>query len=281
MPPEKTPPLHVLIALLLCALPHFAAASHNRLIAENSFEEPSITGDGSKPAGGNPTMASGSPARPAIWESLEDHPHLGPESGSIVAGLTGRAARSGTQSLFVEAAGLNAPYLAAQWTSCPIPIKPGKYYRITLWGRDGTQPPPREPANPTPLYLTFHVVFYGSQAPGESAETGENLYLMVPLRNPTGHTPCLSAGRWTPLKFEFEAPAEAHFFRVSFQCGGSGGKGPLNATVYFDDFTVTEEIPLEGATIARSPGLELHRSGPINRNRKRFICLPLAENQAK
>ena len=284
MSPRTSPPLHVFIALWFCALPLFAKASHGRVIAENSFEEPSVSGNAPKAnaAAEAPPITPDSPLRPDLWESLEDHPNLGPGCGSIVAGLTSRAARSGTQSLFVEAAGLNAPYLAAQWTSRPIPIEAGKYYRITLWGCDGTRSPAREPAAAAPLYLTFHVAFYESYPLAATAETGENLYLVVPLRNPPGHGASLSAGCWTPLKFEFEAPAKAAFFRVSFQCGGHGSKGPLNATVYFDDFTVSEEIPpLEGTTIAGAPGWKLHRSSLTKHHRKRFICLPLAGNQAK
>lgn len=229
----------LLLVLLAPALPLLA----QDVIFETSFEAPAVSGRVPKSAGGDPSKTPPSrPAQEPAWQRFEDQPNLGAEGGSVVAGLTNRMARTGQQSLFVEASRLSAPYIGAQWVTRAIPVKPGHPYRVVLWGRNDVQQPLR--GGSAQLFLKIQVDFYTDDG---LTETGESQYLLLLLPGGNGREPFIAGNVWLPLGFAFEAPAGAKTMTVSFRCNSSAEKGAVSGLVYFDDFSVTAEPPRPAA----------------------------------
>ena len=213
------------------------------VLFESGFESPPVSGRTPRSAGGDPSQSR--PAHPgeAVWQRFEDQPNLGAEEGSVVAGLTNEIARTGAQSLFIEASKLCAPYIGAQWVTRPIPVEGGKSCRVNFWGRnDAKNPLVSEPAQ---LLLRLQVDFFAADG---ATEVGSSQYLLLPLPGFCGHMPMIVPDEWSPLGFEFKVPAGARSMRVSFRCDSRSDKGSISGVAYFDDFSVTEEPP------ERSPG---------------------------
>jgi hypothetical protein len=259
MPSFPLPALLLATALLIFSLPATA-----RVIEENSFETPRVSGRISKASGGDPTLAPREPGTPPFWQCLEDQPAIGCEGGRLTAGLTTEQARSGTQSLFIEARNLCAPFIGVQWATKAIPVCGKKYYWIVLWGRAAPDSP--APSAPPPLYLNVRVSFYGDE---EGQETGECLYLVIPLQGPARKG--INTGNWTPLRFGFEAPGSAKFMTVNFQCDGRASKEAINGTVYFDDFSVTEEPPRSGEKTLATRDIRHRHRGNVH-SKRLFAC---------
>ena len=211
------------------------------VVFESSFETPSVSGRTPKALGGDICKPdkSGLPA----WSRFEDQPNIGAEGGSVVAGLTNQLARTGTQSLFIEASKLSLPYLGALFVTRPIPIEGGKYYKISLWGRNDAKKPLISAM--AQLFLKMRVDFFTDEG---KTETGESQYLLQPLPGGKGRPPTLVAAAWKPLGMHIAAPAEAKYMVVSFRCDSSAERGAISGTIYFDDFTVAtdQQEPSDG-----------------------------------
>jgi len=210
------------------------------VVFETSFEFPAVAGRTPKAAGGD--IAKCNPSKPdenPAWSCFEDQPNIGAEGGGVLAGLTNQVARTGTQSLFIEATKLSLPYLGALFVSRPIPIEGGKGYKASIWGRnDATTPLPVATAQ---LFLKMRVDFYTDEG---KTETGESQYLLLPLPGGKDRPPSIVTTGWNCVGLRFSAPAEAKYLVVSFRCDANAEQGDISGTVYFDDFTVADE-PLQ------------------------------------
>ena len=225
----------LLAAVILSpALPAIAG-----IIFETSFESPSVKSQTPKSAGAD--ISKPDPAKPnekPVWSQFEDQPNSGADGGSVVAGLTNQAARTGTQSLFVEASKLSVPYLGAFFVTRPIPIEGGKPYRACIWGRN--DPKKSLVSAVAQLFLKMQIDFYTDEG---QTETGESQYMLQPLPGGKGRAPAIISSAWKPVVLSFIAPAAAKFMMVSFRCDSSAEGGAISGTVYFDDFTVSTEQP--------------------------------------
>jgi hypothetical protein len=203
------------------------------IIFTNGFETPSVTGRTCKADGGDITKTD--PAKPGgleAWSRFEDQPNIG-EGGSVVAGLTKEVAHTGTQSLFIEAAKLSAPYIGALFATRPIPVESGKSYRATLWGRND----PKKPliSGAAQLFLKVQVDFFTDEG---KTDIGESQYLLQPLPGGRGHVPVFRSDAWNCVGMRFTAPPEAKYVTISFRCDSSAERGAISGTIYFDDFTL-------------------------------------------
>ena len=211
-----------------------AVPSRADVIFQTSFETPSVAGRTPKASGGDIAKADASkPGEKPVWQRFEDQPNIGAEGGSVVAGVTKEAARTGGQSLFVEASKLSAPYIGALFVTRPIPIEGGKYYKATIWGQNDAKKPLLCAA--AQLFLKMQIDFFTDEG---KTETGESQYMLQPLPGGKGHPPTFVPNAWNPAGLHFGAPADAKFMVVSFRCDSSAEKGAITGAIYFDDFTV-------------------------------------------
>lgn len=226
--------MKLLVPLLFAsalALPNLPA--HADIVFANSFESPSVTGQTPKAAGADIAKADPSkPAEPLAWSRFEDQPNIG-EGGSVVAGLTREVAHSGSQSLFIEAAKLSAPYIGALFVTRPIPVESGKSYKASLWGRNDAKKPLISGA--AQLFLKIQVDFFTDAG---KTETGDSQYLLQPLPGGRGRPPVFPSSAWNCVGLRFTAPAEAKYATVSFRCDSSAERGAISGTIYFDDFSL-------------------------------------------
>ena len=228
-----TPPLFAMAAL-------FAPVSpvHAGVVFYDSFEAPVVTGRTPRAAGGD--LAKADPNRPGVaaaWSRFEDQPNLGEGGGSVVAGLTNQAARTGTQSLYIEATRLSAPYIGALFVSRPIPIDGGAGYKACIWGRNDPQNPLVQAA--AQLFLKIEVDFFSDEG---KTEVGESQYMLHPL--PGGKDHRILSTEWRSMGICFHAPAGAKTMVLSFRCDSSAEKGAITGALYLDDFTVETDPPL-------------------------------------
>jgi len=228
---------HLASLLFAAAILTPPLTSHAGVVFEASFESPSVTDRIPKAAGGD--ISKPDPSKPEekpAWSRFEDQPNIDAEGGGVVAGLTNKVARTGTQALFIEASKLSVPYLGALFVSQPIPIEGGKYYKACIWGRnDATAPLLCAMAQ---LFLKMRIDFYTDEG---KTEIGESQYLIQPLPGGKGRPPSIVASAWSPLGLRFDAPAAAKFLVVSFRCDANAERGAISGTVYFDDFTLATE----------------------------------------
>ncbi len=217
-------------AILTPAPPAFAG-----VVFETSFESPGVTSQTPKAAGADISKPSKPGEKPA-WSRFEDQPNIGAEGGSVVAGLTNQIARTGTQSLFIEAAKLSVPFLGALFVSQPIAIEGGQYYKIGLWGRNDAKTPLVSAM--AQLFLKIRVDFFSDEG---KTEIGESQYMLQPLPGSKGHTPLLLTDTWNMIGMRFNAPPSAKFMVVSFRCDSSAERGAISGIAYFDDFTVSTD----------------------------------------
>ncbi len=258
------PPRPLLALILASALLTPLAPASARIVEADSFETPQVASRTPKAAGGDPSLTATPPGAPPFWQCLEDQPTIGCDGGSLVAGLSNEQARSGTQALYIEARHLCAPFIGVQWATRPLAIRANRYYSVTLWGRSAPGLPGQPPA--PPLYLNVRVSFFCDK--GEQ-ETGESVYLVIPLQGPAKKG--INATTWTPLRFGFEAPSGAKYMTVNYQCDGRASREAINGTVYFDDFSVSEEAPRSGERTLANRGN--HRRTKGNAHSKRlFAC---------
>lgn len=211
------------------------------VVFSNGFETPEVPARTPKSAGGDICK----PGETQAWSRFEDQPNIG-EGGSIVAGLTREAAHSGSQSLFIEAAKLSAPYLGALFATRPIAIEGGQTYKLTLWGRNDAKKPLISGA--AQLFLKIQVDFFSDA--GGKTEVGDSQYLLQPLPGGRGRPPVFPSNRWNSVGLRFTAPAGARTATVSFRCDSSAERGAISGTIYFDDFT------LETSAVPAAPPLE-------------------------
>jgi len=212
--------------------PAFSASAG--VVFEDGFETPVVTSRTPRANGGD--ISKPDPSKPGekpAWSRFEDQPNIGAEGGGVVAGLTNQMAHKGTQSLFIEASKLSAPYIGALFVTRPIPIEGGKYYKASLWGRNDAKKPLI--AAMAQLFLKVQVEFFTDEG---KTETGETQYLLQPLPGGRGRPPTTPQTGWNPVSMRFGAPANAKFMVVSFRCDSSAEKGAISGIVYFDDFTV-------------------------------------------
>lgn len=224
-----------LVSLLLAVTAILPLSAQADIVFQNSFESPSVKSRTPKAAGGDISKAN--PAKPEekpIWRRFDDQPNIGAEGGSMVAGVTNEMARTGTQSLFIEASKLSAPYIGAVFTTQPIPVEGGKYYKISLWGRNDAKKPLIRAA--AQLFLKMQIDFYTDAA--TQTETGESQYLLQPLPGGKGRPPVIVPTAWNPVALHFGAPAKAKFMVVSCRCDSSAEKGAITGSIYFDDLTL-------------------------------------------
>ena len=207
------------------ALPNLAARAD--VVFANSFESPAVTGRTPKAAGADITKGE-----PQAWSCFEDQPNIG-EGGSVIAGLTKEVAHTGSQSLFIEADKLSAPYIGALLTSRPIPIQSGKTYKASLWGRNDARNPLISGA--AQLFLKIQVDFFTDEG---KTDIGESQYLLQPLPGGRGRLPVFRSNAWNCVGLRFTAPAESKYMTVSFRCDSSAERGAISGTIYFDDFTL-------------------------------------------
>ena len=224
---------HLASLLFAAALLAPAPPAHAGVVFETSFESPSVTGRTPKAAGGDISKPDPANGGKSAWSRFEDQPNIGEEGGSVVAGLTNQIARTGAQSLFIEASKLSVPYLGALFVSRPIPVEGGKYYKINLWGRNDAKNP--LVCAMAQLFLKMRVDFFSDEG---KTETGESQYMLQPLPGGKGHAPLLVPTAWNAVGMRFGAPAAAKFMVVSFRCDSSAERGAISGTAYFDDFTV-------------------------------------------
>ena len=221
-------PVFIVVAL---AFPLFAGAD---VVFQNSFESPSVKIRTPKAAGGDISKAD--PAHPEekpFWLSFGDQPNIGATGGSIIAGVTNEVARTGNQSLFIEASKLSAPYIGASFSTRPLPIAGGKYYKISLWGRNDAKKPLIRAA--AQLFLKMQIDFFTDEG---KTETGDTQYLLQPLPGGKGYASTFVPTSWQPVGLHFGAPPKAKFMVLSFRCDSSAERGAISGTAYFDDFTV-------------------------------------------
>ena len=228
-------PFFFAVALFTPALPAEAG-----VVFENSFETPAVTGRTPKAAGGDICKSERTkPDEKVAWQRFDDQPNIGAEGGSVVAGLTNEVARTGTQSLFIEASKLSAPYIGAFFSTRPIPVEGGKYYKMTLWGRNDAKKPLISAA--AQLFLKTQIEFFTDEG---QTETGDNQYMLQPLPGGKGHPPSIVPTAWNPVGVRFAAPEKAKFMVVSFRCDSSAERGAITGAIYFDDFTVETDKQL-------------------------------------
>ncbi|XHR27467.1 MAG: hypothetical protein ACFUZC_16165 [Chthoniobacteraceae bacterium] len=258
------PPRPLLALLLASALLTPLAPASARIVEADSFETPRVAARTPKATGGDPSLAPAPTAEPPFWQCMEDQPAIGCDGGSLVAGLSNEQSRGGTQALYIEARHLCAPFIGVQWATRPLPIRANRYYSVTIWGRSAPGLPGRPPA--PPLYLNVRVSFFRDEG---GQETGESVYLVIPLQGSAQKG--INATNWTPLRVGFEAPGGAKFMTVNYQCDGRASREAINGTVYFDDFSVSEEAPRSGERTLASRAN--HRRGKGNPHSKRlFAC---------
>jgi len=226
-------PVFIVVAL---AFPLFAGAD---VVFQNSFESPSVKTRTPKAAGGDISKAD--PAHPEekpFWLSFGDQPNIGATGGSIIAGVTNEVARTGNQSLFIEASKLSAPYIGASFSTRPLPIAGGKYYKISLWGRNDAKKPLIRAA--AQLFLKMQIDFFTDEG---KTETGDTQYLLQPLPGGKGYASTFVPTSWQPVGLHFGAPPKAKFMVLSFRCDSSAEKGAITGCIYFDDLTLETDLP--------------------------------------
>ena len=209
------------------------------VVFENSFESPAVTLRTPRSAGGDISKEAVSQhgEKPA-WRRFEDQPNIGAVGGSVVAGLTNEVARTGKQSLFIEATKLSAPYIGALFVTRPIPIEGGRYYTIALWARNDAKKPLVCAA--AQLFLKMQVDFFTDEG---RTETGDSQYMLQPLPGGKGHPPSILPVAWTPVGLNISAPPLAKFMVVTFRCDSSAEKGAITGGIFFDDFSVETRPP--------------------------------------
>jgi hypothetical protein len=213
------------------------------VVFQNSFESPSVTNRTPKAAGGDISKADPSkPEEQPAWRRFEDQPNIGAKGGSVIAGLTKEAARTGSQALYIEASKLSAPYIGALWVTRPLPIRGGQYYRVNIWGRNDAKKPLVCAA--AQLFLKMQVDFFTDEG---KTETGESQYMLQPLPGGKGHPPTIVPTAWNRVGMRFGTPADAKFMVVSFRCDSSAEKGDISGGIFFDDFSVEtdQRTPLD------------------------------------
>jgi len=253
----------ILFSLIL-ALSVSSAFAETGVVFESSFEAPVATAVRSPKAnGGNISSHEGKPD----WAQFEDQPAATPQPatmpasdgtgaltgtaavtgtapsrGGIVAGLTTDMARSGEQCLYIEAKSLSVPYAGVAFASVPIRIVPGKEYIVGIWGRNDAKTPLVSAA--PQLFLKLQVDFFSDAG---TTQTGDSEYLLQALPGSPGYPPTFVPDNWRQLRKRVVAPADANYMTITYRCDSSPDKGSLGGTMYFDDVTVSGEVPATDA----------------------------------
>lgn len=246
-----------LLALTTLTLALSSSFAETGLVFESSFEAPvATTVRTPKAKGGNISNHEGK----ADWAQFEDQPVAIPQpstlpeatgtatgtatsgttptGGGIVAGVTSDMARSGEQCLYIEANNLRVPYAGVALASVPIRIVPGKEYTIGIYGRNDSKTPLNS-ATPQ-LFLKLQVDFFSDAG---TTQTGDSEYLLQALPGSPGYPPTFITESWRELRKRVVAPADANYMTVTYRCDCSPDKGTVNGVMYFDDVTVSGDIP--------------------------------------
>ena len=242
------------LSLALATFTPFAFAETG-VVFESSFEAPVIqTARLPKALGGNIVNQGAKPQ----WLQFEDQPVAVPmvttdeaqpagakppttgttAGGGIVAGIAADLARTGEQSLYLQADKLSVPYAGVVFSSAPIRVLPGKEYVVGIWGRND----PKNPlaAGSPQLYLKLQVDFFGDEG---VTQTGDSEYLLQALPGGVGYEPTFISAAWRQLRKRVVTPADANYMVVTYRCDLSPDKGSVSGAMYFDDVTVEGEVP--------------------------------------
>ena len=220
------------LALAVAVTSHFAMADSGTVF-ESSFEAPKVTGRTPKDKGGDPTKADD---KTHAWQNFDDQPKL--KIGGITAGLTSEFARTGEQSLYVQADHLGVPYQGVIIASETFAVNPSQEYNVSIWGRnDGANGFSSEGPQ---IYMKLEVDFFKDDG---STQTGDSEYLLQPIPGAKGRKPLFTSTGWSQLSRRVTTPEDAKYMLVMWRWEAVPDQEPVSGTMYFDDVTVEGDVP--------------------------------------
>lgn len=233
----------LIIALSLATATPFVLAEPG-LVFQSSFEAPVVGGRTPKANGGDIANQGEKPEWVAFADDpiagLTTHrPHAsGTNAGGIIAGVTNNMARTGDQSLFVEAKHLSVPYEGVVLGSAPIRIVPGQEYMVGIWGRNDASNP-LTAALPQ-LFLKLQIDYFSDAG---VTQVGDSDYLVEPMPGSPDQPPIFTNSAWRQIKRRIVTPENAKYMTVIWRCESSPDPGSVSGVMYFDDVTVEGQVP--------------------------------------
>ncbi len=235
----------LVFALTLAALIPTAFAETG-VVFESSFEAPEIVGRISKDKGGDIANHGDRPEW-LFFDDTEATPtsqkpdkagKLPESKGAVVAGLSNELARTGKQSVFIQADKSTQPQAGAAFSSAPIPIVPGTDYLVSIWGRNDKHNPL---VLKTPqMILRLQIDFFSDNG---DTQTGDSEFLVQPLPDSPKNTPAIVNSQRKRIVRSVTAPDDAKTMVVTWRCNTGPEKGSVSGVVYLDDVAVEGEIP--------------------------------------
>jgi hypothetical protein len=232
-PPMTRLPLLMIAAVLAAD----TAAFGDQLLESGTFEWPVVTKRKSRAEGADLTKS----AMSAQWRTFRDKSEdKDGKEGKLVLGLTNEISRSGRQSLFAQFDKLTKKNTLAILSSDLISVQPGQTYRIGIYGRvDKKDPLALDGRIP---WLQLRVDWFKN---GVDEDSGEPAIEQVgnPDTNtraeqlPGGKTrkPYFVSTEWKPMAYNFKAPDDAEFVKVTWIWQTTQQDGESQGVMYFDD----------------------------------------------
>lgn len=172
----------------------------------------------------------------AQGEWIHFAPNKAALGGKVSVGLTDELAHSGRQSLYVTFDHATAQLAAYTLGSDMIPVKPGKPYHVSIWGRiDRKHPITLDQRVPV---LGLQVDFFQED---RETQTGETNARIQPIPGTVNRPPLFTSERWNEFFADFTAPEDAHFIKVAWRFSTTADPGDTSGTIFFDDATVQGE----------------------------------------
>jgi hypothetical protein len=205
-------------------------ARENQLIETGGFEMPRVKGRQPQSATGTNFL------RFAQGEWIQFAPNQAALGGKVSVGMTDDMAHSGRQSLYVSFDHATARLAAYTLATDLIPVKPGKPYHVSIWGRiDRKHPITLDQRVPV---LRLQVDFFGEDRETQSDET--NLRVQ-PIPGTLNRPPLFTSERWNEFFADFTAPEDAHYIKVGWSFSTTADPGDTSGTIFFDDATIEGE----------------------------------------
>jgi len=206
-------------------------ALDNSLMDTGAFEGPRVTKRTPMDQGGNPL-----PYSQGEW--IRFAPNAAAKDGTLIAGLTNEAARTGRQSLYVEFRHQTKQGAVIELASRLIQVKPESVYHVAIWGRNDAK-------NPITIderlpFLRVEVDFFKAD---EETQTGESILKMQSIPGTLNRPPLFPTDQWGEFYVDAKAPEDAAFIKVTWAWMAPADPGETNGVVYFDDATIIGDKP--------------------------------------
>lgn len=224
-----------LLAFCVAAPLSLAWAENEQMLESGGFEWPAVLGKKARSEGAD---ISKSAATNAEWIKFQDKPDG--EGGRLIFGLTSEMSHGGRQGMYVEFDKLTKPNVSADMVSDFLPIKPGKPYRVGIWGR-------MDKARPITLaqrlpILQLRVDWFKLDEEGDMAQVGQPVWKMQPIPGPKTRKPFFIAGDWREYFADLTSPEDAGFIKITWSWRTPPAEeGETDGVIYFDDATLVGE----------------------------------------